>query len=117
MHRSGFSDLVLAIEQAAYTRGGGSPALVRTGFSLEDPLLAPCLRADLGRLRALGVSGIVLLSSMDWGSEVAPWALRWLGPPAVTSGSVSGWSLADVVSPPLPECARFSLDNVAPGPR
>jgi hypothetical protein len=111
--RSGLSDIVLTLQNAAYMRAKGEPANVRTAISLEDPLIGFCLRADLARLSDIGVSGIVLLSSMQYGDIVAPWLDRWLGPPTTRSGTVSGWSLADVVVPPLPECARFSLENVS----
>jgi hypothetical protein len=113
MRRSGLSDIVLTLQNAAYLRAKGEPASVRTAVSLEDPLLGPCLRADLARLRDVGVSGIVLLASMQYGDVVAPWVERWLGSPTTRSGTVSGWSLAAVVAPPLPECARFPLDNVS----
>jgi hypothetical protein len=113
MRRSGLSDIVLTLQNAAYVRARGEPASVSTAVSLENPLLGPCLRADLARLADLGVSGIVLLGSMQYGDVVAPWIERWLGPPTTRSGSVGGWSLAAVVVPPLPECARFPLENVS----
>ncbi len=113
MHRSGLSDLVLAIQRAAYVRASGAPATVSAALRLDDPLLGPCVRADLVRLADIGVSGIVLLSSMTYGDVVAPWLEKWLGPASTRSGTVSGWSLADVVVPPIDECARFHLENVS----
>jgi hypothetical protein len=113
MRRSGLSDIVLTLQNAAYMRAKGEPASVRTAIPLVDPLLGFCLRADLARLGDVGVSGIVLLTSMQYGDIVAPWLDRWLGPPTTRSGTVSGWSLADVVVPPLSECARFQLENVS----
>jgi hypothetical protein len=104
---------VLAIQRAEYARAAGEPANVTAAVPLDDPLLGRCIRADTERLADLGVSGIVLLASMEYGDTVAPWVTQWLGPPGTRSGTVSGWSIADVSMVPLPECARFHLENVS----
>src|SRR6185436_6553539 len=102
MQRSGISDIVLTLQNVAYTRAEERRANVGVALSLEDPLLGPCLRADTVRLADLGVSGIVLLESVAYGDLVAPWLKAWLGPGTAQSGTVTGWALSDVMLPPLP---------------
>jgi hypothetical protein len=111
IRRSGLADRVLALQEADRLRQKGEPALVSRGLGVDDPALGACLRRDNQRLLAHGVTGIVLLPELPYGAPIEPYVVRWLGPPTVASGRVSGWDLTAVVSGEASDCGRFHLED------